>query len=236
MLRLRYGAMREVIETVLLALIVFLLIREVVQNFQVEGSSMDPTLSNADFVLVNKFAYKQVDLGPFDFLIPGRRNGDFLFGGPSRGDVVVFHSPSDPERDFVKRVIGVPGDRIEIGGGEVRVNGQLLDEGAYIHSAPTYSYPQGGMPAVVPPKHYFVLGDNRNASQDSHVFGPIHQRLLVGEVIFRWLPLDSIGGGGSRDLVTIDGSEVRDPHQIEALETRARRTEGALAAAGGGGG
>ena len=80
MQRMRYGATRDVIETVILALIVFLLAREVVQNFQVEGSSMDPTLNDADFVLVNKFSYKEVDLGPFDFLIPGRSNGDFLFG------------------------------------------------------------------------------------------------------------------------------------------------------------
>jgi len=208
MQRLRYGATRDVIETVILALIVFLLAREVVQNFQVEGSSMDPTLNDADFVLVNKFSYKEVDLGPFDFLIPGRSNGDFLFGSPSRGDVVVFHSPSDNNRDFVKRVIGVPGDRVEVSDGRVFVNGAELDESSYILSRPTYTYPTGGMPAAVPPEHYFVLGDNRNASQDSHVFGPIHKRLLVGKVIFRWLPLSDIGGGGGHDLITIDGSRL----------------------------
>ncbi|PZC48544.1 MAG: signal peptidase I [Chloroflexi bacterium] len=220
MQRLRYGATRDVLETVLLALIVFLLAREVVQNFQVEGSSMSPTLHDSDFVLVNKFAYKQVDMGPFDFLLPGRSNGEFLFGGPSRGDVVVFHSPADPTRDFVKRVIGEPGDRIQISNGEVRINGQQLDESQYILSDPAYRYPQPGMPAVVPPEHYFVLGDNRNASQDSHVFGPIHQRLFVGEVIFRWLPLDAIGGGGSRDLIAIDGSVIHDPDETDVIEVR----------------
>lgn len=208
MQRLRYGATRDVIETVILALIVFLLAREVVQNFQVEGSSMDPSLRNADFVLVNKFAYKEVDFGPFDFFVPGRSNGDFLFGGPDRGDVVVFHSPSDNSRDFVKRVIGIPGDRVEIRSGGVFVNGAQVDESGYILSAPTYTYPSGGMPAVVPPEHYFVLGDNRNASQDSHVFGPIHKRLLVGKVIFRWWPWGDIGGGGGRDLITIDGGRL----------------------------
>lgn len=220
MQRLRYGATRDVIETVILALIVFLLAREVVQNFQVEGSSMSPSLSDSDFVLVNKFAYKEVDLGPFDFLIPGRSNGDFLFGGPSRGDVVVFRSPSDNSRDFVKRVIGLPGDRIEVRGGQVLVNGQELDESAYISSPPAYTYPSGGMPSVVPPEHYFVLGDNRNASQDSHVFGPIHRRLLVGEVIFRWWPWGEIGGGSGRDLVTLDGERLRDPPLRELAVSR----------------
>jgi signal peptidase I len=211
MQRLRHGPIRDILETALLALIVFLLARSVVQNFQVEGASMDPTLQHSNFVLVNKLAYQTVNLGPFDFLIPGRDNGEFLFDGPARGDVVVFHSPADPERDFVKRIIGLPGDRVEARDGQVFVNGAPLDEGAYIRSAPTYRYPQGGMPVVVPPEHYFVLGDNRNASQDSHVFGPIHQRLLVGAVIFRWLPLDGIGGGGGLELRTAAGGPVPDP-------------------------
>ncbi len=216
MQRLRYGPAREIIETVLLALIVFLLARAVVQNFQVEGSSMAPTLEHSNFVLVSKLAYGRVNLGPLDFLIPGRDNGDFLFGGPQRGDVVVFHSPSDPDRDFVKRVIALPGDRVEVRDGEVLVNGRALEERQYIRSGPTYRYPQAGLPLVVPPKHYFVLGDNRNASQDSHVFGPVHERLLVGAVIFRWLPLDSIGGGGSHDLVTAGGGAVPEPGDVRS--------------------
>ena len=209
MQRLRYGATRDVIETVILALIVFLLAREVVQNFQVDGASMNPTLADGNFVLVNKFAYKQLEVGPFDALIPGRDNGDFVFGGPDRGDVVVFQSPGDNSRDFVKRVIGLPGDRIEVRDGLVIVNGQALDEHEYISSPPAYAYPTGGLPAIVPPDHYFVLGDNRNASEDSHRFGPIHKRLLVGEVIFRWWPRDDFGGGGSRDLVTLTGADLQ---------------------------
>ena len=132
--------------------------------------------------------------------------------------MVVFNSPSDNSRDFVKRVIGLPGDRIEVRGGQVLVNGQALDETAYVSSPPTYTYPSRGLPSVVPPEHYFVLGDNRNASQDSHVFGPIHQRLLVGEVIFRWWPWGDIGGGGGRDLVTIDGGRLQE---VPSQELRA---------------
>ncbi len=201
---LRYGPLRDVLETVILALIVFLLAREAVQNFQVEGSSMERSLSDNQFVLVNKVAYREVDLGPFDFLIPGKSNGDFLLGGPSRGDVIVFESPFDPRRDFVKRVIGLPGDVIRVEDGLVFVNDIPLAEDDYITARPTYRAP----PVTVPPEHYFVLGDNRNASQDSHIFGPIHRDLLVGKVLFRWFPLSEIGGAGSHDLVSTNGVVV----------------------------
>ena len=194
MQQLRYGPARDVIETVILALVVFLIARELVQNFQVEGSSMDPALSDSNFVLVNKFAYRSLGLGPL---------GDVGFGSPDRGDVIVFRSPVDQRRDFVKRVVGLPGDHIEVLDGLLFVNGLPLDEATYIPAPPLYIYPSDGLPAVVPPKHYFVLGDNRNASLDSHSFGAIHERLLVGEVIFRWWPLSDIGGGGKRELVPL---------------------------------
>lgn len=205
--RVRYGPLRDVLETIILALIVFLLAREAVQNFQVEGSSMQPTLHDSEFVLVNKLAYRSLDLGPFDFLVPGKHNGDFLFGGPDRGDVIVFRSPFDENRDFVKRVIGLPGDVVEVADGRVFVNGEPLDEEEYILASPNYTE----APLTVPPEHYYVLGDNRNASQDSHIFGPIHRSLLVGEVIFRWWPLREIGGGGGRDLQTLEETPVPEP-------------------------
>ncbi len=208
-MNLRYGLLRELVEIAILALLVFLLAREAVQNFQVEGSSMAPTLDSREFVLVNKFSYWQVDWGPMDFLIPGKSNGDYLFGGPKRGDVVVFRSPFDDSRDFVKRVIGLPGDSVEIRDGLVFVNGAGLDEKDYISAPPSYTCrPATCGPMTVPPNHYFVLGDNRNASQDSHVFGPVHKRLLVGKAIFRWYPLDRIGDAGGQDLVTVDGTSL----------------------------
>ena len=202
---LRYGPLRDVLETIILALIVFLLAREAVQNFQVEGSSMERTLADSEFVLVNKLAYEEVHLGPFDVLVPGRSNGDFLFGGPERGDVVVFRSPFDDTRDFVKRVIGLPGDVVEVHDGTVFVNRVGLAEDDYTRMSPSYS----SQPLTVPPEHYYVLGDNRNASQDSHSFGPIHEDSLVGKVSFRWFPLDEIGGGLSRDLVNVEGVALR---------------------------
>lgn len=202
---LRYGPLRDVLETVILALIVFLLAREAVQNFQVEGSSMEITLSDSQFVLVNKLAYRAIEIGPLDAIVPGKSNGDYLFGGPQRGDVVVFRSPFNDDRDFVKRVIGLPGDVVEVREGLVFVNRTPLAESDYITAPPSYTLSQ----LMVPPEHYFVLGDNRNASSDSHIFGPIHRGLFVGKVIFRWFPLDRIGGAGSRDLVGLDGVAVQ---------------------------
>ena len=202
---LRFGPLQDVLETVVLALIVFLLAREAVQNFQVDGASMVPTLRDDQFVLVNKTAYWRLDFGPLDFLVPGKDNGDFLFGGPDRGNVVVFRPPTDESRDFVKRVIGIPGDTVEVRDGLVFVNGQALEESVYTVAPPSYQWG----PVSVLPEHYFVLGDNRNASRDSHDFGQVHVGSIVGRVIFRWLPLDEIGTPGSRDLITLDGMALQ---------------------------
>ena len=200
-LNLQTGPLRELIEMLILGLIVFLLAREAVQNFQVEGSSMEPTLSNADLVLVNKIGYWEVDLGPFDALLPGRSNGDFLMGGPDRGSVIIFRPPYQDDTDYVKRVIGLPGDTVEVRGGRVWVNGVRLQEFDYTAAPPNYSWG----PATVPPEHYFVLGDNRNRSSDSHTFGPIHEDQIVGEVMLRWFPFNSISDNIGRPTVDAAG-------------------------------
>ena len=198
------GPLREIIETVILGLVVFLLAREAVQNFQVEGRSMEPTLETSELVLVNKFAYWEIDLGPFDALIPGRSNGDLLGGEPERGSVVIFRPPYESQNDFVKRIIGLPGDLVEVSAGRVFVNGAELLEDGYIQAPPNYQWG----PARIPPKHYFVLGDNRNSSQDSHVFGPIHRERIVGEVMFRWFPFDRITTAISQDAVSASGEPI----------------------------
>lgn len=203
-LSLQTGPLRELIEMVILGLIVFLLAREAVQNFQVEGSSMEPTLSSSDLVLVNKIGFWEVDLGPFDALLPGRSNGDFLLGGPDRGSVIIFRPPYQTDTDYVKRVIGLPGDIVEVRGGRVWVNGQRLEEAEYTAAPPNYSWG----PAEVPPEHYFVLGDNRNRSSDSHTFGPIHEDQIVGEVMLRWFPFNRLTDGIGRPTVDIDGREL----------------------------
>lgn len=204
-LGLQHGALREIIETAILGLIVFLLAREAVQNFQVEGRSMAPTLASSELVLVNKIGFWEVDLGPFDALLPGRSNGDFLLSGPHRGSVIIFQPPYQSAHDFVKRVIGLPGDMIEVTHGRVFVNGTELNEQDYTYAPPSYQWG----PAVIPPEHYFVLGDNRNSSQDSHVFGPIHEDQIVGEVMFRWFPFDKITSGISRETVDYNGTVLQ---------------------------
>ena len=201
---LRTGPIREILEVLIISLLLFLAVQAALQNFRVEGSSMQPTLHNDELVLVNKLAYTRIDLGSFDFLLPGKSNGDFLLGGPDRGDVAVFHSPDDPARDFVKRIIGLPGDVVEVRGGVVYVSGEGLTESEYTSAPPAYEV----APVVVPPDHYYVMGDNRNGSRDSHNFGVIPKDSLVGKVLFRWFPLDEIGGVGHRDLVTTEGTKL----------------------------
>ena len=201
-MRLQYGALREIIETAILGLIVFLLAREAVQNFQVEGRSMQPTLASSELVLVNKIGFWEVDLGPFDVLLPGRSNGDFLLSGPHRGSVIIFRPPYQSAHDFVKRVIGLPGDTVEVIRGRVFVNGVELNEHDYIFEPPRYQWG----PAVIPPEHYFVLGDNRNSSQDSHAFGPIHEDQIVGEVMFRWFPFNRISSEISLQTTDYEGN------------------------------
>lgn len=198
------GPVREIIETVILGLVVFLLAREALQNFQVEGRSMEPTLETSELVLVNKFAYWEIDLGPFDALIPGRSNGDLLGGEPERGSVVIFRPPYESRNDFVKRIIGLPGDLVEVSAGRVFVNGVELLEDGYTDAPPDYQWG----PARIPPDHYFVLGDNRNSSQDSHVFGPIHRERIVGEVLFRWFPFDRITTAISKTAVSVAGEPI----------------------------
>jgi signal peptidase I len=182
---------REVVETLLLAVLIFLAVRSTVQNFKVEGSSMLPSLENGQYIIVNKLAYAQFDLGIFDFL-PFVDAGDdsthHLFGGPKRGDVVVFEAPRYEGRDFIKRIVGVPGDEVEI-----------RDSVVYINAEPLYeSYTQGATncpcgPWYIEEGQYFVLGDHRSNSSDSRQFGTISEGSIIGKTWFSYWPLSDVG-------------------------------------------
>jgi signal peptidase I len=192
---------REVAETLLLAALIFLAVRASFQNFKVEGHSMDPSLADGQYLIVNKLTYAQVDLGVFDFL-PFFDAGDdpvhYLWGAPDRGDVIVFRAPLSPERDFIKRIVGVPGDTVEINesSGEVRVNGHPLTE-AYIQGVTgcssqncTWTVPAAGSTESEQQcgsDHcYFVLGDNRQNSSDSRHGWLVPKENIVGKALITY--------------------------------------------------
>lgn len=156
---------REIVETIALTILIFLAIHFTVQNYQISGPSMQNTLHSGQFVLVNKLA--------------------FLFHQPERGDVIVFHEPDQPSRDLIKRVIGLPGDRITLDGSTVTVDGVALNE-PYI----TQKYNPGALNETVPPDQYFVMGDNRPVSEDSRYFGFVPKDYIVGKAIMVYWPLN----------------------------------------------
>jgi signal peptidase I len=140
------------------------------QPVKVEGTSMMPSLEDQERIFVNKFVYR---LEPIE-----------------RGDIVVFRYPRDPSKSYIKRVIGMAGDRIRIDGGQVYVNGQALEE-EYVPSeySDSRSYPE----IVVDPNSYFVLGDHRSMSNDSRDFGAVNQGFIYGKAVFGYWPMEKMG-------------------------------------------
>jgi signal peptidase I len=152
---------REIIETLLLTFFIFWLVNSVVGRYRIDGNSMNPTLLNGEYLLISNFAY-QLD-------------------EPERGDIIVFRHPRS-ELNLIKRVIGLPGDMVEIQNGQVTVNGILVDE-PYIQAPPTYNSSW-----VVPSDEYFVLGDNRNNSSDSHAWGFLPEDHILGKAMVVYWP------------------------------------------------
>jgi len=162
------------------AVFVFFVMTFVVQAFQIPTGSMEPTLLVGDFLLVNKLIYTNTD-NPIDKLVLPRRQ-------VRRQDIVIFKYPNELNKDFVKRVIGLPGETVEVHDGRVFIDGQPLDE-PYL---PTLFMRDYG-PAQVPPEYIFVMGDNRGASNDSRIFGPVSQDSIVGRAWVSYWPPDQIG-------------------------------------------
>lgn len=195
--RKQSSALREIIETALLALLIFVLVRTFVLNFKVDGRSMMPTFEDGEMLLVNRNAYRALDAWDFIDWIPGmeERNSDPLldFGAPVRGDVVVFTPPAPGEdKPYIKRVIGLPGDEIDVRENNVYVNGIPLDEG-YIggkDSTCPSSWQHCG-PLTVPEGSVFVMGDNRTNSEDSRFFGPVPEENIIGKAWIVYWPSDA---------------------------------------------
>ena len=190
----------ETLEVVALALLMFIIVRGVAQNFIVDGGSMEPNFQHADMVVVNKLAYRTFD---FSWLPLVEEDAWRPFGAIEQGDVVVFAFPLGPDRDFIKRVVALPWQTVEVRGGDVIVNGEVLDEPYLLH-APSYSFG----PQTVPPGHVFVLGDARNNSYDSHSWGMLQQGLIIGRAELRYWPLDRFGIVGHEEPVAQSGVEV----------------------------
>ena len=179
-------AIREIIETSILAMFVFSILYISIQNYQVEGSSMTPNINQGDCVIASKAAYWKISETRFGIFsennIPILKSR-YLFGDPDMGDVIVFTYPKDPNRHFIKRVIGKEGNSIHINDGEVFLNGVLLDE-PYLDPSLTDSSNWG--PNVVGRGEYFVLGDNRRASNDSRAWGTISAEHIIGKYLGRY--------------------------------------------------
>lgn len=166
----------DILETVVfigsLFIVVYLFI---MQPNQVKGASMDPTFNTGDYIFTSKVTYK--------------------FRGYNRGDVVVFKSPKNPDIEYIKRIIGLPGDKVMVKDGEVYVNGIKLTEN-YI-AAKTNLWENGfsknGEEITVPDGDLFVMGDNRPRSSDSREFGPVPEDSIIGHVFYRYFPSTKMG-------------------------------------------
>ena len=168
--------LRELVEVVVLALILYFGISFAVQTVHVEGLSMFATLDDNDYLIANKI--------------------DYRLHAPQRGDIIILRPPTDNSKDFIKRIIALPGERLLIRDGFVYINGHRLhepylpEEWTQLNVWPTNGSPDG---IVVPPNEYFVMGDNRNKSQDSRIFGFIGRDRIDGRAWFRIWPLNHFG-------------------------------------------
>ena len=163
--------LREIAETVIIAAVIFVVLQAVTQTFRVVGPSMNPALHTGQHLFVNKEVYAAVDSDVLASVLPWIHTRTtstvaYLFHGPRRNDIIVFVPPMDSEVDFVKRVIGLPGDVIDIRGGVVYVNGVRRKGDAFTAPGSYFNYP-----ITVPPDRYFGLGDNRPDSRDSRSWG-----------------------------------------------------------------
>jgi signal peptidase I len=173
------GILTEVAEVAVLALGLYLIINVAIQTVHVVGLSMFPTLGDQDYLVATKI--------------------DYRFHPPQRGDIIIMRDPYDASQDFIKRVIGLPGDRLLIRNGELFINGRHVDE-PYINQEPwtqNADWPPGESPSTdgraLNPDEYFVMGDNRNHSSDSRLFGPVHRDQIQARAWIRVLPLTRIG-------------------------------------------
>jgi len=176
-LRKIYNLLLDTVQTFLIVFAFFLVVYVFfLRPFQVSGNSMLPNFFDRQYILTNIIGIK--------------------FEMPKLGDVIVFKAPPDPDKDYIKRVIGVPGDTILIENGIVYVNGKILDQKKFLPSTTEThggSFLKEGATITVPPESYFVMGDNRPGSSDSREWGYVPFKYLVGKSLYAYWPLDKAG-------------------------------------------
>ena len=186
---------REIIEAVVLAAVVFMLLQVTVRNFKVDGSSMDPTLEDGQYLLVNRLVYLRVELDRLAKIVPfwkaGEGSSRHAIHAPKRGEVIVFEfpdsNPNNPRKDFVKRVVGLPGETMRMFDGKVFVNEEVLDE-PYL-SQKDHS---NASEVTLGEGEYYVLGDNRTHSNDSRSWGAVPEANIRGKVWVVYWPAPGI--------------------------------------------
>jgi len=166
----------DFLETIVVSLAIFAVVYVFLfQPHQVDGKSMEPNFHNAEYILTDKISYRLAE--------------------PKRGDVIVFHSPQDNKTDFIKRIMGVPGDIIMVKGGYFYLNGTRLEE-EYINDpgkVATGKFMREGVDVEVPNGQYYVMGDNRLHSSDSREWGFVPRQNIVGRAFFRYWPMSTFG-------------------------------------------
>ncbi|MEA3249708.1 MAG: signal peptidase I [Patescibacteria group bacterium] len=170
------GFVGELLHVVIISLAIILPIRYfLIQPFYVKGASMEPNFYDHEYLIIDEISYR--------------------LGEPERGDIVVFRYPGDPRQFFIKRIIGLPGERVVVSGGQVTLysqenpEGTLLEEGGYLNT----SFTPGDKDVELEDEQYFLMGDNRTASMDSRSFGPVPRNFIVGKVWFRGWPPEKMG-------------------------------------------
>ena len=167
----------DFIETIVIALAIFVVVyRFLFQPHQVKGNSMYDNFYSGEYLLTDKISYS--------------------FKSPERDDVVVFKAPKNEDYDYIKRIIGIPGDKVMIENGHVFLNGKLLDETGYLDTNNGTNggfYIKDGMTVTVPTNQYFVMGDNRNNSSDSRDWGWVPAENIVGKAWIKYWPLNKLG-------------------------------------------
>lgn len=167
----------DFVETIVIALAIFVIVyRFLFQPHQVKGNSMYDNFYDGEYLLTDKISYQ--------------------FNQPKHADVIVFQAPKNEDYDYIKRIIGLPGDRVSLNNGSIYLNGQLLDESGYLDYGILTRpgrFLQEGMTVTVPANQYFVLGDNRDNSSDSREWGTVPEQNIVGRAWVRYWPINSFG-------------------------------------------